>query len=124
MILKPVFFGLGMLIILVGASTFLNHYPAYQYGLTSAGKIARAIDPNYNIQFQNFQNAVYGSAGVVILGLILTASSLIMKETPEEKLPEAPKVIPLDDALEIARMRFARGEITAEEYEEIKRGLA
>ncbi|MER3483787.1 MAG: hypothetical protein C4332_12165 [Meiothermus sp.] len=29
-----------------------------------------------------------------------------------------------DDALEIARMRFARGEITQEQYEEIKKGLS
>lgn len=40
-----------------------------------------------------------------------------------EQAPGTTEQVPMDPALEAARERFARGEITAEEYEEIKRVL-
>jgi hypothetical protein len=108
----------------VGAFQVWNYYPAYQYGSTAAGQLARLLDPELDIRFQNIQLSLYGYGGAAILGVIISAYCLSQKDTTETVLPEAPIPKPLDDALEIARNRFARGEITAEEFEEMKRRLS
>lgn len=47
----------------------------------------------------------------------------VQPDVPQQTPGAAVPAVPFDPALEAARERFARGEITAEEYEEIKRVL-
>lgn len=56
-------------------------------------------------------------AGIIVLGFVLVRASGHHGQA-------VPPVPPADSALQIARERFARGEIPDEEYERIKRGLS
>lgn len=89
-----------------------------------AGKLARTLDPSVDIRFQNIQLMFYGSIGAIILGFVSFAIALKQPDKIESALPETPILQSSDNALEIARNRFARGEITAEEYEDLKKRLS
>ena len=118
-------FIIGILLFILGGNQAMTYYPTYQYGVTSAGRLARTLNPELDIRYQNIQLMLYGSIGAAILGVIAIAYCIIQdRDTTHTSLPEVPMPKVHDDALEIARNRYARGEISAEEYEEIKRKLS
>jgi putative membrane protein len=60
----------------------------------------------------------------VVAGLVLLSLGLILfSRWFSNNVDRDAKLRRQDKALEIARERFARGEITAEEFESLKRGL-
>ena len=120
---KSIFLGFGLLLILAGAVGALVFLEAFQLCTSSYGEAARIFDSNINEMCSRNINRFYASVLGLVFGVVLTIVSLSLKD---EK--EAPVKIDVSGgsskpALETARMRFASGEITAEEFDEIRRKL-
>lgn len=64
-----------------------------------------------------FGGMLEGLSFLVLLGLLVLVGVLLLRSRPPQ--PSQPP----DEALQTARLRYARGEITAEELEEISRNL-
>ncbi len=58
---------------------------------------------------------------IVVLGLIIWAIVAAVRSSTASRVRDSAKT---DSALEVLKMRYARGEISKEEYEEKKRDLA
>jgi len=121
---KYVLLVLGIFFLLGGAFGFGNSFQDYLYGLTPNGKWSRENYQSARIHYRNIDIIVYSSVSAIILGLFIVRNSVKMEsqfdmtkhEVLNEKLQE--------DPLKIARIRFASGEITSEEYDDIKNRLA
>ena len=58
--------------------------------------------------------------GIIVLGLIIWAVVVAVRGSSESRSSDSSKV---DSALEVLKRRYARGEITKEEYQEKKKDL-
>ena len=110
--------------ILIVISLFLAStlWDSYQMCTSTVGEIARALDPNVDSRCRDNIKRFYLFSGLGVLGLVVTLFSGSFSNSSKSRISETQQM-GKDEAIEIARNRFARGEISAEEFEYIRKRL-
>ena len=109
---------IGALLFFVGLIGVFTLWPTYQECISPVGKLARTFDPETELLCSTMMNYFYASGIGSLLGLVI----IYFPQSNPQKSPD--NIDEKDNgALEIAQRRLARGEITIEEYEELRKRL-
>jgi uncharacterized membrane protein len=115
--IKPVLFFLGGMIILGSIGQLSLNRADFMYGISHIGKIERITNTRAQAIFQDIQIKVYSSSIVLVLGVVLFIGSLFIEYPENDKIKS---IREQEKLLRIINNRLTRGEISLDEYDEIK----
>jgi putative membrane protein len=108
--------GIGLLVIIVGgicAFVVLGRGLAIGY---------RMVDPGFGLMRYGFP---FGGGIIAFLFILLLVGGIILFATSSGRHPEAPRdSLPMNETpLDILKRRYAKGEITREQYDQMKQDM-
>jgi len=109
----------AFILLLIGLGGVFIYWGQYQNCTSTVGKLARAFDRSFDSECQDNIGYFYLFSGSTVVGVLAILVSRISNKSDVPEIRQVEK----DEALEVARMRYARGEITVEEFEKIKKQL-